>query len=294
MSKVTIDGVGIYCEVTGEGHPLVFLHEYAGSYESWRTQVAFFSGSYRVVTYNARGYPPSDVPRDPSAYSQQRAVQDLYGLLLHLNVDQAYLCGLSMGGNVALHFAFKHPSMVRGIVAAGTGSGSDDPEQLRQMVDEHAAQLETQGMEGVAYFTSVPTRAQLLRKDPGGWEAFHRLFLGQSALGSALTLRGVQGKRPSIFDLGPELRALKVPTLIMTGDEDGPCIQSSLYLKRHISTSGLLMFPQTGHTMNLEEPDLFNHSIQTFLTAVEEGRWAEHNPDDLAAFIIGPESDAKP
>ena len=294
MPKATIDGVDIYYEVTGEGYPLVFLHEYAGSYESWKNQVEFFSRSYRVVTYNARGYPPSDVPREPSAYSQQRAVQDLYGLLLHLSIDEAYLCGLSMGGNVALHFAFEHPPMVRGIVAAGTGSGSDNPEQLRQMVDEHAARLETQGMEGVAYFTSVPTRLPLSRKDPARWQEFHRLFLGQSALGSSLTLRGIQGKRASIFDLGPQLRALKVPTLIMTGDEDGPCIQPSIFLKRNISTSGLLMFPQTGHTMNLEEPALFNQSIQTFLTAVEEGRWAEHNPDDLAAFIIGPGSDAKP
>ncbi len=289
MPRAKVNGVDIYYEETGDGFPMVFLHEYAGSYESWKAQVEYFSRSYRVVTYNARGYPPSEVPEAPEAYSQELAVEDLYGLLRHLEIDEAYICGLSMGGNVALNFGFKYPSKARGLVVAGTGTGSADPDRLRRQVEEMAARLESQGMEGLAFYTRSPTRVQLLRKDPEAWEEFNRLFLGHSALGSALTFRGVQGRRPPIFDLREQLRNLKVPTLILTGDEDGPCIEPAIFMKRNITTSGLIVFPQTGHALNLEEPALFNHSIQMFVSAVEEGRWAEYDPDEVSEFLIGPE-----
>lgn len=288
MPRAKVNGVDIYYEVTGDGFPMVFIHEYAGSYESWKAQVEYFSKSYRVVTYNARGYPPSEVPEAPEAYSQELAVEDLYGLLRHLEIDEAYICGLSMGGNVALNFGFKYPSMARGLVVAGTGTGSADPDRLRNQIDGLAARLESKGMEGLGFYTRSPTRVQLLRKDPEAWEEFNRLFLGHSALGSALTFRGVQGRRPSIFDLREQLRKLKVPTLILTGDEDGPCIEPSLFMKRNITTSGLIVFPQSGHAINLEEPALFNHSIQMFVKAVEEDRWAEYDPDEVSEFLIAP------
>ena len=295
MPRAKINGVNLHYEATGDGFPLIFVHEYAGGYESWDVQVKFFSRKHRVITYNARGYPPSDVPQDPEAYSQDIAVEDLHQLLRHLGIEEAYICGLSMGGNVALHFGMRHPSMARGLViaGAGTGTGSTDPGRLSSEVNDLADKLEAQGMEGLAYYTKSPTRVQLLRKNPEAWEEFNRLFLGHSALGSALTFRGVQGKRPSILDLGPELRKIKVPSLILTGDEDAPCIEPSIFMKRNISTSGLITFPQSGHAINLEEPELFNHSIQMFLTAVEEGRWAEYEPGDPSVFLAGPESSNK-
>ena len=108
------------------------------------------------------------------------------------------------------------------------------------------------GVYGLLYKNAHPV--QLSAKDPDAWDEFNRLFLSHSALGSALTFRGVQGKRPSIFDLRDQCRQLSVPTLIMVGDEDAPCIETSIFLKRNIPSSGLLVFPQTGHTMNLESP----------------------------------------
>ena len=141
-----------------------------------------------------------------------------------------------------------------------------------------------------AFYTKTPTRVQLLRKDPDAWEELNRLFLSHSALGSALTFRGVQGKRPSIFDLTDQCRQLSVPTLIMVGDEDTPCVETSIFLKRNIPTSGLLVFPQTGHTMNLEEPALFSHSIQMFIKAVEEDRWATQDIEQDSNFLVSPES----
>ena len=85
-----------------------------------------FGRRYQVITYNARGYPPSDVPTDPGAYSQAQAVEDLHAVLRHLGIGQAYVGGLSMGGGTALHFGIAYPDMARALIVAATGSGSNE------------------------------------------------------------------------------------------------------------------------------------------------------------------------
>src|SRR5215472_13010447 len=105
---VTDDGVTLHAEEAGQGEPLVFIHEFAGDHRSWEPQVRFFSASYRCVTYAARGYPPSQVPADPRAYSQARAVADAIAVLDGLGIDRAHAVGLSMGGFTALHLAMYH------------------------------------------------------------------------------------------------------------------------------------------------------------------------------------------
>ena len=97
-------------------------------------------------------------------------------------------------------------------------------------------------------------------------------------MGSALTFKGVQLRRPTIFALEAELKKIQVPTLLLIGDEDEPCIEPAIFMKRNISSSGLMTFPQTGHTLNLEEPDLFNRVVFDFLTMVEAGKWARRDP----------------
>ncbi len=275
MPEALINGVKLYYEVTGQGFPLVWCHEFAGGHESWEPQVRFFSRRYQVITYNARGYPPSEVPSDPGAYSQEQSIADLHGLLRHLGIQQAYIGGLSMGGNVALNFGLTHPEMARALIVAATGSGSTNPEQFQQDGMEMARRLESDGMEAVAeVYAQGPTRVQLLRKDPRGWEEFKRGLVSHSGTGSAHVFRGVILRRRTIFALEESLQALDVPTLIMTGDEDEPCIEPAVFMKRHIPRSGLVVFPQSGHAINLEEPDLFNRAVLDFLTAVEADRWA--------------------
>ena len=278
MPKALINGVNLYYEVHGEGFPLVWSHEFGGDIRSWETQVRFFTRRYQVITYCARGYPPSDVPTEPDAYSQEQAVEDLRGLLEHLGIEQAHVGGLSMGGNVALNFGLTHPAMAKSLIVAGTGSGSDEPELFEKRVNEFAESMETGGMEAMRNYARGPSRVQLQRKDPKGWQEFSDQLSEHSPVGSALTFRGVQGKRPPIYALEDSLRALDVPTLIMVGDEDDACIEPSIFMKRCIPTSGLVMFPQSGHPINLEEPDLFNRTVLDFLTAVEAGKWATYDP----------------
>jgi pimeloyl-ACP methyl ester carboxylesterase len=276
MPRFSANGVNIYYEVTGKGFPLVWSHEFGGGYESWDPQVKFFSRRYQVITYAARGYPPSDVPTDPEAYSQEQAVEDLRLLLQHLGIQQAHLGGLSMGGNVVLNFGLTHPHLARALVVASTGTGTVDRERFLREGQELTDRLLSQGMAAVAEeYARGPTRVQFQRKDPKGWEEFRRGLAAHSALGSALTYRGVPMKRPTTYALVDKLRQLRVPTLILIGDEDEPCVEPAIFMKRHIPSAGLAVFPQSGHAINLEEPDLFNRTVLDFLTAVEAGRWAE-------------------
>jgi len=276
MPNINANGISIAYEEAGEGFPLVLAHEFAGSMESWRAQVSFFSRRYRVITYNARGYPPTEVPEAREAYSQDIAVEDLKGLMDALGIREAYVGGISMGGSLALHFGLRHPGMARALIVAAAGTGSTNPEESRAMWREMADAMERDGMpSALAEYAVGPARVQLLRKDPTGYEEFRTLLFNHSAKGSANTMRGVQAGRPPIFVWEQDLHKLELPVLIMTGDEDEPCVDPSVFLKRHIKRSGLVMFPQSGHAINLEEPDLFNRAILDFLTAVEAGKWAE-------------------
>lgn len=284
MPHVVSNGARIYYEVTGEGYPVIFCHEFAGGYESWEPQVAHFSRQYKVVTWNARGYPPSDVPETVDAYSQDNSIEDLRAVMDALDIPTAHLVGFSMGGNIALNFAFKYPERATSLVIAGTGSGSMDPDSFRKRLDEFATALETHGMAGMEDYTRGPQRVQYMQKDPEGWRRFAELFAGHSATGAALTFRGVLSQRPPIVELVPRLQQLQAPTLILTGDEDDPCIEPALLMKQHIPRSGLSIFPRTGHTINLEEPDLFNQSIQSFLNAVGSGEWQARNAGSGAGF----------
>jgi pimeloyl-ACP methyl ester carboxylesterase len=288
MPKAAIDGVRLYYEATGKGFPLIWSHELAANHGCWDQQVRFFSRRYRVITYNARGYPPSDVPEGPDAYSQDRAVEDLHGLMRHLGLEEAYVGGLSMGGSAALGFGLAHPKMTRALIVAGTGTGSTNPEQFRKQAEAFAADLETRGMPALSQYAEGPNRIQFMRKDPKGWKRFSQVLASCSAIGCAWTLRGVQARRPTIFQLESKLRRLEVPTLIICGDEDDPCVEPALFMKRVMPQAGLVFFPRTGHTLNLEEPDLFNHAVQDFLLAVEAGRWGKRETGSGVGFLSGP------
>ena len=271
----TDDRVNIYYEVAGQGYPLLLSHEFAGDGASWEPQVNFFARRYRVITYYHRGYPPSDVPEAPDSYSQDRLVADVRGLLLHLGLGQAYIGGLSMGAGTALSFAIAHPDMCRALIVAATGTGSTNREHHLEAWRQSIARLQTEGMAGFADdYANGPTRVQFRRKDPTGWEKFRDALAAHSAQGAALITQGIQMRRPTIYQLEEQMRQVAAPTLLMVGDEDDPCVEPMLFMRRCIPGSGLAIFPQSGHAINLEEPALFNRAVLDFLTLVEAGGWA--------------------
>lgn len=286
----TDDGVKLYYEECGRGYPIVFIHEFAGDYRSWGQQVGFFSRRYRCITYNARGFPPSDVPDDVSMYSQARAYADIHDLMRHLNLSRAHIVGLSMGGFAALHFGLNYPEMASSLVVAGCGYGAeaDQREKFREEAEATACHFETDGMENYAdTYATAPTRVQFQNKDPKAWREFADMLAKHSSTGSALTMRGVQRERPSLWDLEEGLKKLTVPTLVVTGDEDEPCLLPALYMKRTIRSSGLSIIPKSGHTVNLEEPEIFNKTVAHFLDLVEADRWDLRDPRSITGSILG-------
>src|SRR5438067_9364992 len=240
MPKVAIGSVKLHYEEAGRGTPLVFVHEFAGDAQSWRLQMAFFARRYRTIAFNARGYPPSDVPDDPAAYSQAQAAEDIRGLLDALQIQKAHIVGLSMGGYATLHFGLMYPDRALSLMVGGAGYGSksDEREGFKRDSASIVERFEREGMEKVADTYAVgPTRVQFQDKDPVGFAEFHDLLRKGSAKGHALTMRGVQMQRPSVYELTDRMANLDVPTLIMTGDEDEPCLEPSLHMKRTIPTA---------------------------------------------------------
>jgi pimeloyl-ACP methyl ester carboxylesterase len=285
----TDDGVSLHVEETGTGFPMLFVHEFAGDHRSWEPQVRYFSNTHRCITYAARGYPPSDVPTDPTAYSQERAVKDAIAVLDALEVEKAHVVGLSMGGFTTLHLTLRLPNRVASAVVAGAGYGAQPDRQEIFRGESHATAdaFETNGAAEVAKTYAVgPARVQFQNKNPRGWTEFAEALAGHSSLGSALTMRGVQASRPSLYALRDDLAKIETPVLIVVGDEDEGCIEPDIMLKRTIPTSGLAVLPQTGHTANLEEPDLFNAIVDRFVTAVDRGSWGRRGPRSLTGATM--------
>jgi pimeloyl-ACP methyl ester carboxylesterase len=281
----TRDGVKLYFEETGAGAPIVFVHEFAGDHRSWEPQIRFFSRYFRCVAYDARGYTPSDVPSEPSAYSQPHARDDVIAVLDHLKIEKAHIVGLSMGGFATVHVGISYPQRALSLVIAGCGYGSEPSQKVRFRSEAEgvADNIERLGGKYLSeQYALGPARVQLQNKDPRAWREFAEQLAQHSPQGSALTMRGVQAQRPSLWELKDSIAQIDVPTLIVTGDEDEPCLEASLFLKRQIVTSALVVLPRTGHTLNIEEPDAFNRVLSEFFLAQANGRWGKRDPRSLS------------
>lgn len=287
---LTDDGVSLYYEESGSGTPVIFVHEYAGDHRAWEPQMRHFGQRYRAITYAARGYPPSDVPEDVSKYSQARAADDIGSVLDHLKIDKAHIVGLSMGGFATLHFGFRHPSRVLSLVVAGCGYGAE-PGQREKFQAEAEAIAKFIDDNDISVFAEKyaygPTRVQFENKDPRGFAEFKEQLGEHSKIGARNTQLGVQRHRPSLYDLVDDMKNLTIPTLVLTGDEDWPCLQPSLLMKQNIPTAALSVMPNCGHTINIEDPDQFNRIVGEFLVQVDCGRWPTRDPRALSTSITG-------
>jgi pimeloyl-ACP methyl ester carboxylesterase len=266
------------------------VHEFAGDVRSWEPQLRHLGRRHRCITYNARGYPPSDVPDDVAKYSQARARDDIRAVLDALKIDKAHIVGLSMGGFATVHFGFTYPDRALSLVIAGCGYGAH-PSMRAQFTSEaeaSAARFEELGMAKAAEAYALgPTRVQHQNKDPRGWREMADQLAEHSTLGGTMTLRGVQSRRPSLYDLTEEMKKITAPTLIMTGDEDWACLDPGILMKRNIATAALVVLPNAGHAVNLEDPDVFNAHLDAFLHAVEVGKWPTRDPRAMAGSILG-------
>lgn len=281
MRVTTSDGVGLHVEEAGEGTAILFIHEFGGNHESWEPQIRYFSRRYRCITFAARGYAPSDIPQTIDSYSQSIAVDDALAVLDGLGIEKAHIVGLSMGGFTAVHLGLNAPQRALSLTVAGAGYGceKENEEYFRNVSLEVADRFEAQGAREFSKIYALgASRVQYQNKDPRGWQEFAARLATHSDIGAALTMRGVQARRPSFIDMEEGLRAMQMPTLVVVGDEDDHCLQPGIFLKKVIPACGLAVMPKTGHTLNLEEPAAFNALIAEFFAQVEAGRWTPRDP----------------
>ncbi|CAG2141001.1 2-hydroxy-6-oxononadienedioate/2-hydroxy-6-oxononatrienedioate hydrolase [compost metagenome] len=275
MQFADSQGVKLFVQSTGSGTPIVFVHEFAGDYRNYDDQVRFFGPHFRCITFNARGYPPSDVPANVEQYGQTFAVEDIASVMRWAGVENAHIVGVSMGGYATLNFGLTYPEKARSLTLVGAGHGSDPArrEQFLRDSGELADRLVNLGMEqGIVHYANSTIRRRFKEKNPKGFDQFNRQFAEHSALGSSLTTRGYQMRRQTIYELEAKMRELRVPTLIVTGDDDEPCIEPALFMKRTIPDARLWIVPRTTHAVNLEEPEAFNRVVFDFMMSADRNR----------------------
>ena len=276
MPYCDADGARLYYEEAGSGMPIIFVHEFSGDLWSWEKQIQHFSRRYRCVAFNARGYPPSDVPKSLSRYSHRHAVNDIATVMRHLGLRKAHIMGCSMGSRSTLDFGLAYPRMALTLTMIGLGSGNipKSKAEFRRQTETRARFYEEEGLAAVLRgLRKAPNRVRLKDKNPRAFEDFGRRFMQHSAQGCANITRRVQGMRPSLFSLERALGRLKVPSHLVVGDEDPGALQSSLFVKQACAAARLSVVPDTGHLVNLEEPDLLHRLTEDFYALVETRRW---------------------
>ncbi|MGA0594076.1 alpha/beta fold hydrolase [Enterovirga sp. CN4-39] len=274
MPFASVNGVEIAYETVGEGVPIIFCHEFASDMRAWHNQVRFFARSFRCVTYNYRGYPPSAVPTDPAAYAHDELVAELDGLFDHLGIPSAHVVGVATGGGVALNFAIRHPGKVRSLAVIGAGAGSVDREAWLAGARTLSDAIAREGMEAlVQNIERAPQRQALRIKDPASWDEFIRGMRDMSPIGCSLMMANALMGRKPLFDLETEIAGLPMPVLVAVGDQDIPGFDTSIFVSRTAPHGALAVLPLCGHLLPVEEPALFNQVLGDFLAAVTCGRW---------------------
>ena len=268
------DGTSLYYESHGSGPAIIFVHELAGTCHSFDRQVAALKGKYRCITFNARGYPPSDVPSAAAFYSQDIAASDIGAVLDAAGEKDAHVLGVSMGSAAALQFTIAHPNRVRSAILCSIGSGSDaKPDEYVANMEAMAARVEKNGMEQIRQnFTSSPARQKLKEKSPAEYQKFLDDLERFSVQGLTNTMRGVQKRRPPLYAHKDQIAALRVPALVVLGGIDQGCEKPSHFLAETLPGARLEILPNTGHGVNIEEPDRVNRMVAEFVGAVEARR----------------------
>jgi len=270
-----LNGIRIYYQVHGKGQPLVLAHGHTASIDMWAAQVGPFSARYRLILYDARGHGRSEAPPDPESYSMDQYVEDLRALLDHLELKQAFIGGLSMGGMVALQFVLTYPQRVRALLLCDTSASyrfvAATGEQERW--DEFRNRLEelarNGGMHAVMQATAENAAGALKpgERFPEGvarhLENLARMDV-RGYLGSVHALR----ERP---DLEDRLREIRVPTLVIAGEHD-IFLTPSVAMHDAIAASRFVLVRGSWHGTCVWQPEAFNRAVLSFLADVEAGR----------------------
>jgi len=256
MPEVDVNGIELYYEISGQGYPLVFLHGFSSTHRMWQSQISALSRDYRFLIYDARGHGLSESPISVDKYSADIVAEDLYQLLWTLGIERAVIGGLSMGGYESLRFYLTHPEMVTALILMDTGPGYRNPahrNDWNQRQEKFAKQLETGGIEVLA--ENAPT------------ETGREIMLKQNPVGLAHMARTVVAQHDSrVID---SLGEIRVPTLILVGENDTPFLSAAQYMTKKIPGAEQIIIPDAGHASNVDNAEVFNKAVLDFLRKLD-------------------------
>jgi 2-succinyl-6-hydroxy-2,4-cyclohexadiene-1-carboxylate synthase len=265
--RVRVDGIDFRVLRQGSGEPLVLLHGFTGSADSWFPIAGKLARDYRVHAIDLIGHGGSAAPEESSRYSYERAVNDLPANLTALNIDRAAWLGYSLGGRLALGVALTHPERVSALIleSATAGIRDEDERASRRVSDEVLAnRIEQRGIEAfVAEWEALPMWITQQSLAPAVLASQRARRLANHPLGLANSLRGMgQGAQPSLWNRLGELRA---PTLLIAGLLDTKFAGIAAEMHRAIPGAAFALVPQAGHAVHLESPTRFCEVVRAFL-----------------------------
>jgi len=258
MQFAPINGIDLYYEEHGDGPPLVFAHGVGGNHAGWYQQVPFFARSYRMITFDQRGFGYSD---DTNDLGRANFVDDLRALLDHLGIEKASLVAQSMGGSTCMGFTARYPERTSALVMADTLVGITLPDQLRARQQENA-----EATRNLSQLERVVSKTLPLR-DPAKAE----LYLQIASFNRNNANRfNTGGSQPAPITMDQVSAAAKtVPMLFLVGQEDvlqPPDLVAAA--SRIVPNASLAVVPNSGHSVYFEQPEVFNYEVNRFLAEV--------------------------
>ncbi len=263
--EALVNGAHLHYVQAGQGAPLILIHGYPLDHTLWRPQIDGLADLARVVALDLRGFGQSDAP--DGACTMDMNADDLRALMDILRIERAVLCGLSMGGYVALAFWRKYASRVRALILVDTRAGADVP-ATRQARLDMVEQVKQHGSAPAADAMLPRLLAESTRQSrPGLVESVRAMMLRQRPTGIIGAQLGM-AERP---DSTPALPAINVPTLAIFGAEDviTPAETDGRALASAIPGAKLVVIPNAGHLSNLEQPEAFNAAARKFLLTLD-------------------------
>ena len=262
---VSVVGGRLYYQVKGSGHPVVLIHAGFLDRRMWDEQFELFAKDFNVMRYDVRGFGKSSRPAEK--YSD---VEDLYTLLINLNVDKTYVIGVSNGGRIAIDFTINHPSMVDALVLVGSGvsgyetTGPEEDkswEEFDKQIDEPQKLAAKQGR-----------IAEAVKMDVDAWASAQSQTNRERILEIAMDNSHIQTDPPGRLQVNPNppgfkrLTEMRVPTLVMIGDRD---IRGMRFIAQQLNTripgSNLVEVSGADHIVNMSKPNEFNRIVLDFL-----------------------------
>lgn len=267
MATATVNGVRLnFTDTGGDGTPVVLLHAFPFSSNMWEPQLEALSDRFRFIAPDLKGFGQSDAPDDDSAYSVDSFADETAGLLDEIGVDEFVLTGLSMGGYIAFAFLRKYRDRVKALVLADTRAEADPPAGVEKRTTHQQIVRDKGKGELIDVLVGALLSEPSLQKKPDVVEQVRQLMDENPPQGFTGALEAMK-KRPDSSD---ELTSIKVPTLVIVGENDGVTPpDAARKIHEHVGGSRLVVIPEAGHLSNLEAPEAFNGALAEFLKGLD-------------------------